>query len=243
MLLPSSATCIASPPALARMAAAEHYLCGGPAPVARTSRCAGHCFPAGPPSRSRRRALRPTCSPFRLHCFPALLPSCPSPFPPARPLTRIPIAPHCRAWPPAPLGCPPPFPPTPPTYPHPDCSPLQGVASLCLSWVFSPVLGALLAAFLFFWLRLLVLRHENAYQVRAARSELLPRRSGQCCAGGVVIGSRAAECVQRLPCAPHLRLPPLPVCSSQSSLRPCHLPPPLSAPSTCCPCLCSSPSS
>lgn len=41
----------------------------------------------------------------------------------------------------------------------------QGVASLCLSWVFSPVLGALLAAFLFFWLRLLVLRHENAYQV------------------------------------------------------------------------------
>ncbi|PRW32920.1 phosphate transporter [Chlorella sorokiniana] len=41
---------------------------------------------------------------------------------------------------------------------------IGGVASLCLSWVFSPVLGALLAAFLFFWLRLLVLRHENAYQ-------------------------------------------------------------------------------
>lgn len=36
----------------------------------------------------------------------------------------------------------------------------QGVASLCLSWVFSPVLGAALAAFLFFFLRLLVLRRQ-----------------------------------------------------------------------------------
>lgn len=41
---------------------------------------------------------------------------------------------------------------------------IGGVASLCLSWVFSPVLGALLAAALFFLLRLLVLRRDNAYQ-------------------------------------------------------------------------------
>lgn len=49
------------------------------------------------------------------------------------------------------------------------CPLAQGVASLCLSWVFSPVLGGLLAAFLFFWLRLLVLRHENAYKVCMGR--------------------------------------------------------------------------
>ena len=40
----------------------------------------------------------------------------------------------------------------------------QGVASLCLSWVFSPLLGGLLAAFLFFFLRLLVLRSPNSYK-------------------------------------------------------------------------------
>lgn len=41
---------------------------------------------------------------------------------------------------------------------------IGGVASLCLSWVFSPVLGAALAATLFFLLRLFVLRSENAYK-------------------------------------------------------------------------------
>ncbi|PSC76970.1 sodium phosphate symporter [Micractinium conductrix] len=41
---------------------------------------------------------------------------------------------------------------------------IGGVASLCLSWVFSPLLGGLLAAFLFFFLRLLVLRSPNSYK-------------------------------------------------------------------------------
>ena len=38
------------------------------------------------------------------------------------------------------------------------------MASLCLSWVFSPVLGGVLAALLFFLLRLTVLRAPNAYK-------------------------------------------------------------------------------
>jgi phosphate/sulfate permease len=41
---------------------------------------------------------------------------------------------------------------------------IGGVASLCASWITSPILGALLSCFCFWLLRTLVLRHDNAYQ-------------------------------------------------------------------------------
>lgn len=46
----------------------------------------------------------------------------------------------------------------------PALTPLQGVSSIALSWVFSPVLTGLLALSLFVVLRALVLRSPHAYK-------------------------------------------------------------------------------
>lgn len=105
--------------------------------------------------------------------------------------------------------------------PHQDTFPfIGGVASLCLSWIFSPVLGAALAAVLFFLLRTFVLRHDNAYKRAFFVLPIFGESWGAAAAGGGRLQLRglAGEgslCQVNSPClspSPPPSLPP-PPCS------------------------------